>query len=336
MFYNDDLSQAQKNGVTITPNTDGSFTLDGTSTDYVTYPVLGESPFVEAAFQLQPGTYTISIGGDENPGVRFELLNWPETRPVVGISTTTTTTLDISEPINYIRIQINPGVVLNGFTIYPQLELGSTATAYEPPQVTTTPINLDGNVLCSLPDGTCDELHIDGGGNVVLEKRTQTIQLDGDGTWIKNDTPYVHYTSPWSQYDGSPSGYSSDRHFIDKLPASAAMPNGLYSANTNGTSAYLREPTFASDVADIKEWMGANKPVVVIPLLEPQTIPLPSVTLPALLAPICNVYADAEASGTGYAMGPDVELEYIRDVNIALADLEAKIADLVTKEAANV
>lgn len=41
-----------------------------------------------------------------------------------------------------------------------QLELGSTATDYEPPNVTTIPIDLQGNELCSLPDGTRDVLDV--------------------------------------------------------------------------------------------------------------------------------------------------------------------------------
>lgn len=163
-----------------------------------------------------------------------------------------------------------------------QLELGSTATDYEPPNITTTTIDLQGNTLNALPDGTRDELHIDGGGNVVLEKRTQTIQLDGDGAWGTYGIPYTHYTSGWSNYGGLPTGYSHDRHFVDKLPASSAVANGLYSANTNGSTAYLREPAFASDIAGVKEWMGANKPVAIMPLLEPQTISLGTVDLPKL------------------------------------------------------
>ena len=60
-------------------------------------------------------------------------------------------------------------------TIRPQLELGSTATAYEPPNVTTTP--LPEVELCSLPSGTCDELVIKADGTCEVERRTQ---LSGD------------------------------------------------------------------------------------------------------------------------------------------------------------
>ena len=59
--------------------------------------------------------------------------------------------------------------------VYPQLELGSTATAYEPPNVTTTP--LPEVELRSLPDGTCDELVIKADGTATVERRTQ---LSGD------------------------------------------------------------------------------------------------------------------------------------------------------------
>ena len=56
-----------------------------------------------------------------------------------------------------------------------QLELGSTATAYEPPNITTTP--LPEVELRSLPDGTCDELVIKSDGTATVERRTQ---LTGD------------------------------------------------------------------------------------------------------------------------------------------------------------
>ncbi len=46
----------------------------------------------------------------------------------------------------------------------PQLERGTEATAYEPPKITQTPIDLQGHALNSLPDGTRDELHVDSSG----------------------------------------------------------------------------------------------------------------------------------------------------------------------------
>ena len=197
-----------------------------------------------------------------------------------------------------------------GFGI--QLELGSTATAYEPPNITTTPINLQGHTLNALPDGTRDELPIDATGAVTLTKRTQTVQLDGDRTWLAHGSPFKYYASAWSNYGGLPSGYSSDRHFVDKLIASSNVANGLYSADINGARAYLREPTFASDAAGVKEWMGANTPTVIMPLLEPQTIQLGKISLPKLRKrPLVNkVWANGTAGGTGFSLAPEIDYEY--------------------------
>lgn len=190
----------------------------------------------------------------------------------------------------------------------------------------TVPIDLQGHSLCSLPDGTRDELHIDGGGNVVLEKRVQTVQLDGDGTWIRFENPYTHYTSPWSEYGGLPSGYLSSGYFVDKLPASSVVANGLYSANANWNTAYLREPAFASDAAGVKTWMGANTPIVIMPLLEPKTISLGTITPPTMAAPNVTAYVADDTPA-------EIELDYVRDINIVVDRLEKKVADLVVTEA---
>lgn len=82
----------------------------------------------------------------------------------------------------------------NGITfnckLYPQLELGSTATAYEPPAVTTTP--LPEVELRSLPDGTCDELVIGADGTCKVERRTQLV----DGEVVALGTPTTEPQSP--------------------------------------------------------------------------------------------------------------------------------------------
>lgn len=71
-----------------------------------------------------------------------------------------------------------------------QLELGSTATEYEPPTVTTTP--LPEVELRSLPNGTCDELVINADGTCEVERRTKLA----DGEVVALDTPTVEPQSP--------------------------------------------------------------------------------------------------------------------------------------------
>lgn len=81
---------------------------------------------------------------------------------------------------------------------YLQLEKGSTATPYMPYGCielqtggTITPIDLQGNVLASLPDGTKDVLTVDSAGAVTLEKRVGVVDL-GTLTWDYSTT----YTTP--------------------------------------------------------------------------------------------------------------------------------------------
>ena len=51
-----------------------------------------------------------------------------------------------------------------------QIERGTQATAYEPPNITKTTIGLQGNSLHSLPDGTRDELHVDSSGACSIDQ----------------------------------------------------------------------------------------------------------------------------------------------------------------------
>ena len=55
-------------------------------------------------------------------------------------------------------------------TVKLQLERGDAATEHEPPSITTTEIDLQGNALNSLPDGTRDELHVDSSGACSIDQ----------------------------------------------------------------------------------------------------------------------------------------------------------------------
>ena len=154
----------------------------------------------------------------------------------------------------------------------------------------TTPIDLDGHSLNSLPDGTRDELRIDGTGAVTLVKRTQTVKLGGGKKWIKYETTFVHYQSNWNIYGGEPTGIQSANMLCDKLPASNAIQNGLYSANLGGVTAFLREPTFADDAAGVQTWMDSNTPTCITPLATPQEVDLPGIAMPSFPAAETQVF----------------------------------------------
>ena len=209
-----------------------------------------------------------------------------------------------------------------------QLELGSDATDYEPPNITITSIDLKGNTLCSLPDGTRDELHIDATGAVTLTKRVGVKVLPSDAASWKQDTSsstlrYFTSISPDAVHNYVPRTVMSDA-----LPPRVATDDayGFTHIMAAWSDAYasIGSGETAQDIASV----CGNK-TLLYKLDDPQIIPLDPITLPLLPSPNITVYADAPVT-------PDMELEYVRDVNKAIQKLEAQIADLVTKEAANV
>lgn len=236
---------------------------------------------------LPAGTYTISVL-NKPEGTAFNL----RAPRALGIGTADDNVVSAAKDTVTFTLEYASPIFFNGYgsslttPLQLQLELGSTATAYEPPSVTTTLIDLDGHTLNSLPDGTRDELHIDSTGKVTLVKRTQTLQLDDRGSWGQNENPFLHYTAPSSAFGGSNTGLGPNGTIIkgrcDKLPADTTVPNGIYSAGVNGSAAYLREPTFADDASGVKAWMGANTPTVIMPLATPQEVELPYVSMPKL------------------------------------------------------
>lgn len=210
-----------------------------------------------------------------------------------------------------------------------QLELGSTATDYEPPNVTTTP--LPEVELRGLPNGTCDELVIEADGTCEVERRLDQKTIDAE-----------HPISVVSVYKASGTNlpYATTSLFAPFASADVAITSTVISTswpyiNTLKSRGVYRtwnstifvDERFADKetAARIINEAGGTFVAQVPVSTEPQT----PVTLPLLPAPTFNVYPDSQVPS-------DTSVEYVRDINIALADLEAQIADLVTKEAANV
>ena len=117
--------------------------------------------------QLPPGDYALS--GTLPSGASLKLLNGGAD----GETITDTSSLPHTFTAGHPFTPYYAGV--GGYATGLMLELGSTATAYEPPNVTQTA--LPEVELRGLPDGTCDELVIAQDGTATVERRTQ---LTGD------------------------------------------------------------------------------------------------------------------------------------------------------------
>ena len=178
-FYALTEGAVTSNGITITLQDDGGIHVEGTKTGVAQLSLSGSVP-------LPSGLEVTLSGVSSGEGVT---LRWSDID--YGFKAThgtpTTFTSSISGRGRFVVVTDDDTV---DTVIYPQLEIGSTATAYEPPAVTTIP--LPEVELRSLPNGTCDELVIGADGTCEVERRTQLV----DGEVVALGTPTTEPQSP--------------------------------------------------------------------------------------------------------------------------------------------
>ena len=108
-------------------------------------------------------------------GYSFEAYLYDKNQQFIGRAFATNNKFTTSEETYYINWRtVTTGQ--NSLNCKVQLEKGTTATSYEPYQEKTLNIDLQGNELCSLPDGTKDELVIENGRAKII-KNTRHLSL---------------------------------------------------------------------------------------------------------------------------------------------------------------
>ena len=132
--------------------------------------------------QLPPGEYALS--GTLPSGASLRLLNGGADGETITDASSLPHAFSSGHPFTPYYAGVG------GYATGLMLELGSTATAYEPPNVTQTP--LPEVELRSLPNGTCDELVIGADGTCEVKRRTQLV----DGEIVALDTPTTEPQSP--------------------------------------------------------------------------------------------------------------------------------------------
>lgn len=141
------LPTTTKNGITITNNGDGSWTLNGTATSNVDFRIDQSTPIGHDNLKTYNGTYTLSCN---------ELINGIEL-VITQINTWTTiarmrnnnipVTFTTNKDNCFIYVFVSSGTTLNNLTIHPQLEKNSAVTSYKPYLKQNYPIDLLGKNL---------------------------------------------------------------------------------------------------------------------------------------------------------------------------------------------
>lgn len=147
-------------------------------------------------------------------------------------------------------------------------------------------INLQGNALASLPDGTRDELHIDSTGHCVLTKRVGQILTPTDISNVNNMTQ-VTGGARWNiDVDGLaseeiPNG--STNGFCSHTPFSRTLSLGSLGSHVftfGGKVYYVIEGDFTASTA--VTWVNSHQMTIIYPLATPQTIDLGYIAPPAI------------------------------------------------------
>lgn len=226
------------NGISVFNNADGSITLDGTAT--------ANTYFYFPDMMIKAGTYTLSTSANLAGGTSFVLRTRSGNVWLINIQAGSKSK---TEAVSYsgaaqAYIAVASGTTLSNLTLYPQLEAGSEATAYEPYQGMTT----------ALEDGDSLDLAT---GEVV--RRWKRLELDGTEKWTfagTNDHGISNFYTPLTDpYVSKPPTWMCTHYPNQNTLFADTTDRGIMLSA--GYTAYIRE-TYTT-VEDFKAYLAAQK-----------------------------------------------------------------------------
>lgn len=293
---------------------------DGTSYYYPYGTTWGST---ETIFTLQKGTYTVSsvknvpmlfgMRGKVDGGAVSTIVGAAIVNPVNPVATFT-----LKEDTQIVHVQFTVNVNGASGVQYVNLERGVKATAYAPyVPPTSTPIDLQGHELRSLPNGVRDEVVVDRDGNANLIVRTKK------DVWnciaIHPGTGMNHAVCEFPDIGANYTPVLAEMA-VNKTGAEIGI------CYVNVKMVYVTVPSDVTTPEQANELYGGMQ--VVYQLASPQTIPLGKVEVPALPESTSNVWNNDPVAA-------EVSETYVRDVNIAFSNLESKLTQAVVAAAAN-
>ena len=272
-------------------------------------------------FTLLPGAYTFSatgsLGNTDAPlfgytaaGKRIQLFRIMRnvSNPKYGFT--------VTEPITSIYFVSNAADSNTGTISSIQLERDSVATDYKPhtSQTLTFALPAEHPYLAKLPDGTADEIAVDEEGNVELVARVARVLPSEQTISFAEDAGGSAYVS--FKYVNSV-GADEKRLMSDTYVSTQWTNKSGFVYCPNSRDIVTRDSRFTSKEKAI-ELLNS---VVVYVAVEPTRYSLGKIEMPKTQDSIVNVWTDAEVT-------PRTCIEYVRDVNIVVANIEKAIASI--------
>ena len=179
-YQSADGGEVTVNGMTFTPNNDGSITLNGTAAANAVYYIRSSG----TALNLKKGTYTVKgIPGGSSSTVSIRIY----ASETIGYARSNDFTFTLDEDTRIgVSLYAYSGYTANNLTIKPLLEVGSISSEWEPYQGQTVTIDLDGTCYGGTLDVTTGVLTVD----------RAIIELSENWAWAKSSSyPGGYYTS---------------------------------------------------------------------------------------------------------------------------------------------
>lgn len=325
---------ASERGVTYTPNNDGSVTASGTASG-LAYLVLCNGG--NNVLGLKAGD-VITISTDSENVFPLTISG--------GTGTINPRTITIPDGSWTVGVGVPSGNTVNE-TFHVQIERGSTATPYVPYGSigivigdTATPIDLQGNVLASLPDGTRDTVTVDGAGHVVLEKRVAQTVLDGTENWLttaqaSNGVFALSFNSQGSKVAELEHGWNANNgklisdHFVQDQQALTSMGDG----GMKLSDSFYVKVSGITTVADIQTWLASNNTIAYSPYATAKTIDLGYIDMPtipegATISVSASITPVIDASW--WERGAEALASIVKAFSERIKALEEAVAELAT------
>lgn len=306
-----------KRGITCTNNGDGTFTINGTATDWADFRINQNNAGGTDNLKTYNGDYTLTCN-ELVTGVTISLM---QNNTWVNCLTARDNKKSISSHIDnmdnmFVLVKVDEGTTLNNLVIRPMLEKGTTATNWEPYRGNSAPVSLQGNELCSIGD-IKDELIINN-DKVKIIKRIGKVVLNGSESWYSdslhsNCTLYSFYTDttrevvkPETQCLSNFLKYTSNNYSADNIGITINWQGNI--RVKIGGEITTREKLIS--------WLSENNLILYCILATPVEIDLGTLDkLPKTFDGVTNINVESNMNDV------ELDIEYVQDMKLYVNNL---------------
>lgn len=174
-----------------------------------------------------------------------------------------------------------------------QLERDPIATDYKPYTEEVVNIDLKGNELCSLPNGTKDELIVKDGRAKIVKRIGKVVLNGSERSWLENSVTKGLFQITLTNIPIDLTTTRAMSNYFKGINGSAIAPSDNSVCTYRGNRIMFTYKTYAKNINGFKTWLSTHNTIVQYELKEPYEIDLGEVTLPNTLIGQNNVTLDA-------------------------------------------